>query len=228
MQGLHCKHQKFWWCCLAIRLLIYLITSRGPYLVFVVLYDRKNWKSIVWKIYYDKGLFWLKFSHLTKQPFFITFFVFWLKEIICTSDFMSPNYQLVLVYWQRHKNNATWLKQPIYSSRDSHDDPFLAVVKCPAAKTVPHKISNRYLEEKIYYYVLLSKWRSTKLFEFKMTNVNVKAFLCLIPILLYYMIRENYWMERIDEDERKREVWIFTVGFSEGFCIKRWVCHEQW
>ena len=49
-----------------------------------------------------------------------------------------------------------------------------------------------------------------------MQNSYTKAFLCIIPILLFYMIRENYWIDKIDDNERNRKVWIFTAGFAEG------------
>ena len=39
-----------------------------------------------------------------------------------------------------------------------------------------------------------------------MQNFNIKAFLCIIPILLFYMVRENYWIEKIDDNERNRKV----------------------
>ena len=51
----------------------------------------------------------------------------------------------------------------------------------------------------------------------KMQNFNPKVFtLCLIPFIIFYIIRGNYWLDRIDENEPNRKVWIFVVGFMEG------------
>ena len=60
-----------------------------------------------------------------------------------------------------------------------------------------------------------------------MQNFYTKPFLCIIPVLLFYMIRENYWIAKIDENVRNRKVWVLTAGFLR-VCKFDWACPVGW